>query len=148
VLRPYDGKGQGRFRTQEQCYTLSFEHPLGGASVPLYEYKCLKCGRNTEKIENVSGPHLKKCPHCGGKVESVITAPSIQFKGAGWYVTDYGGKKSGTADGDKADKPAAETKEAGSKEKEPAGKEGASKESPSKETRDKETKDTKPAKKK
>jgi len=56
--------------------------------VPLYEYKCLKCGRNTEKIENVSGPHLKKCPHCGGKVESVITAPSIQFKGAGWYGTE------------------------------------------------------------
>jgi putative FmdB family regulatory protein len=114
--------------------------------VPLYEYKCLKCGRNTEKIENVSGPHLKKCPHCGGKVESVITAPSIQFKGAGWYVTDYGGKKSGAADGDKADKPAAETKEAGSKEKEPAGKEGASKESSSKDS--KESKDPKPAKKK
>src|SRR4029077_9422827 len=93
-----------RSRAQEQCYTLSFEHHLGGASVPLYEYKCLKCGRNTEKIENVSGPHLKKCPHCGGKVESVITAPSIQFKGAGWYVTDYGGKKPSTADGDKADK--------------------------------------------
>ena len=70
--------------------------------MPLYEYKCLKCGRKTEKIENVSGPHLKKCPHCGGKVESVITAPAIQFKGAGWYVTDYGGKKAG-ADGDKAD---------------------------------------------
>ena len=115
--------------------------------MPLYEYKCLKCGRNTEKIENVSGPHLKKCPHCGGKVESVITAPSIQFKGAGWYVTEYGGKKSGDGDkGDKADKPAAETKEAGSKEKEPAGKEGASKESSSKDS--KESKDPKPAKKK
>jgi len=43
----------------------------------------LECGRNTEKIENVSGPHLKKCPHCGGKVESVITAPSIQFQRRG-----------------------------------------------------------------
>jgi putative FmdB family regulatory protein len=148
VLRPYKRKGEEHIGAQEQCYTLSFEHHIGGASVPLYEYKCLKCGRNTEKIENVSGPHLKKCPHCGGKVESVITAPSIQFKGAGWYVTDYGGKKSGAPDGDKADKPAAETKEAGSKEKEPAGKEGASKESSPKETKDKETKDTKPAKKK
>src|SRR5437016_14596681 len=102
---------------QEQCYTFSFEQHIGGASVPLYEYKCLKCGRNSEKIENVSGPHLKKCPHCGGKVEPVITAPAIQFKGAGWYVTDYGGKK--TADGDKADKPATETKETANKEKEP-----------------------------
>lgn len=60
--------------------------------MPLYEYECLKCGRRTEKIETVAGPHLKKCPHCGGKVESVITAPAIQFKGSGWYVTDYAGK--------------------------------------------------------
>lgn len=111
--------------------------------MPLYEYKCLKCGRNTEKIESVSGPHLKKCPHCGGKVEPVITAPAIQFKGAGWYVTDYGGKKPGTAEGDKADAPATETKEAGSKEKESTSKDGASKESSSKEGKEK-----KPAKKK
>ncbi len=109
--------------------------------MPLYEYKCLKCGRHTEKIENVSGPHLKKCPHCGGKVESVITAPSIQFKGAGWYVTDYGGKKSSGGDGEKTDKPATETKEAASKEKDSASKEAASKEA-------KESKEKKPAKKK
>src|SRR3982074_1497975 len=127
-----------RARAQEQCYTSSFEYHIGGASVPLYEYKCLKCGRNTEKIENVSGPHLKKCPHCGGKVESVITAPSIQFKGAGWYVTDYGGKKSGGGDGDKADKPATETKETATKEKDAGTKEEVPKES----------KEKKPAKKK
>lgn len=60
--------------------------------MPLYEYECLKCRRRTEKIETVAGPHLKKCPHCGGKVEPVITAPAIQFKGSGWYVTDYAGK--------------------------------------------------------
>ena len=114
--------------------------------MPLYEYKCLKCGRHTDKIENVSGPHLKKCPHCGGKVESVITAPSIQFKGAGWYVTDYGGKKSGGGDGDKADKPATETKEAASKEKNSSSKETASKEAASSES--KESKEKKPAKKK
>ena len=114
--------------------------------MPLYEYKCLKCGRNTEKIENVSGPHLKKCPHCGGKVESVITAPSIQFKGAGWYVTDYGGKKSSGGDGDKADKPATETKEAVSKEKDSTSKEVAGKEAASSES--KESKEKKVAKKK
>ena len=111
--------------------------------MPLYEYKCLKCGRKTEKIENVSGPHLRKCPHCGGKVESVITAPAIQFKGAGWYVTDYGGKKPGAGDGDKADKPPAETKEPGSKEKDTAAKETTTKETSSSESKDK-----KPAKKK
>ena len=98
--------------------------------MPLYEYKCLKCGRSTEKIENVSGPHLKKCPHCGGKVESVITAPAIQFKGAGWYVTEYGGKKASATDGDKADKPATETKETtASKEKDSATKDRTPKES-------------------
>jgi putative FmdB family regulatory protein len=105
--------------------------------VPLYEYKCLKCGRLTEKIESVSGPYLKKCPHCGGKLEKVITAPSIQFKGAGWYATEYAGKKSGD-DGDKAEKPAAETKETASKEKDTA----------TKDTGSTESKEKKPAKKK
>jgi putative FmdB family regulatory protein len=93
--------------------------------VPLYEYKCLKCGRRTEKIENVDGPHLRKCPHCGGKVESVITAPSIQFKGAGWYVTDYAKKSSG---GD-SEKPAAEVTETSTKEKSDSAKETGSKDS-------------------
>lgn len=108
--------------------------------MPLYEYKCLKCGRHTDKIENVSGPHLKKCPHCGGKVESVITAPAIQFKGAGWYVTDYGGKKPSAGDGDKADKPASETKESGAKDKDSGSKEAASKDT-------KKSEEKKPAKK-
>ena len=62
--------------------------------MPLYEYQCVKCKRRTEKIETVAGPHLKKCPHCGGKVEQTLTAPAIQFKGSGWYVTDYAGKNS------------------------------------------------------
>src|SRR5258707_2286368 len=79
-------------------------------SVPLYEYKCLKCGRKTEKIENVDGPHLKKCPHCGGKVEALFSAPAIQFKGSGWYVTDYGGKKS-SGDSGEEEKAATDSKE-------------------------------------
>jgi putative FmdB family regulatory protein len=90
--------------------------------VPLYEYKCLKCERRTEKIERVDGPHLKKCPHCGGKVESVITAPSIQFKGSGWYVTDYAGKS--TAGGSKEEKSSAHDKD---EKKAGASKEGESK---------------------
>jgi putative FmdB family regulatory protein len=102
--------------------------------VPLYEYKCVKCGRKTEKIENVSGPHLKKCPHCGGKVEMMFSAPAIQFKGSGWYVTDYGGKKS-SGDSGKDDKPATESKEANkdSGAKETASKDSATKDSGSKE---------------
>jgi putative FmdB family regulatory protein len=112
----------------------------GGAPVPLYEYKCLKCGRLTEKIEGVSGPYLKKCPKCGGKVESVITAPSIQFKGSGWYVTDYASKPKG--DGKETEKPVGETKEA------PAAKDSSAKESSAKESSSKETSEKKPAKKK
>ncbi len=123
--------------------------------MPLYEYKCLKCGRHTDKIEKVSGPHLKKCPHCGGKVESVITAPAIKFKGSGWYVTDYAGKS--PDGGSKESKPAGDSKESGGKDsgkdvgaadgggKEAAGKEPASKETASKESPSKEKK---PAKKK
>ena len=77
--------------------------------MPLYEYKCLKCERTTEKIESVKGPHVKKCPHCGGKVEALISRSAIQFKGAGWYVTDYAGKKSAGAAGD-GEKPSGDTK--------------------------------------
>jgi len=75
--------------------------------LPLYEYRCLKCDRHTDKIEKVDGPHLRKCPHCGGKVESVITAPAIQFKGSGWYVNDYGKKTSGgdSSKSEKSEKP-------------------------------------------
>lgn len=128
---------------------LNFGCVERGASVPLYEYKCRKCGRLTEKIENVSGPHLKKCPHCGGKVEAVITAPSIQFKGGGWYVTDYGGKS--TDGGSKTEKPAGETKETPAKEssvKEGSAKESAAKEGPAKESSGKKTTEEKTAKKK
>jgi putative FmdB family regulatory protein len=105
-------------------------------NLPLYEYKCLKCKRHTDKIEKVSGPHLKKCPHCGGKVESVVTAPSIKFKGSGWYVTDYAGKSS-SGDGAKGEKTGGETKEAATKEG--SGKEGAGKDSASKGTSEKKT---------
>ena len=102
--------------------------------MPLYEYKCTKCGRRTEKIENVSGPHLKKCPHCGGKVESLISAPAIQFKGSGWYVTDYAGKRSTSTEGEKTEKPATESKDGDTKTTETPAKDST-------------TKDKKPAKK-
>jgi putative FmdB family regulatory protein len=62
--------------------------------VPLYEYKCVKCGHRFEKIENVSASEIKKCPKCGARAERMVNAPAIQFKGTGWYVTDYGGKSS------------------------------------------------------
>jgi putative FmdB family regulatory protein len=99
-------------------------------AVPLYEYKCLKCGRRTEKIESVAGPHLKKCPHCGGKVEAMISAPAIQFKGSGWYVTDYAGKSAAREAGNKEEKAAADKAE----KKETPTKDSTAKESTAKET--------------
>lgn len=64
--------------------------------MPLYEYECKKCGHRFERIQKFSDPMVKKCPECGGKVEQMISAPAVQFKGSGWYVTDYA-KRSGPA---------------------------------------------------
>ncbi len=60
--------------------------------MPLYEYECLECKVRTEKIQRFSDPLLAACPSCGGEVKRLIHAPAVQFKGTGWYVTDYGGK--------------------------------------------------------
>ena len=57
--------------------------------MPLYEYECKQCHERLEKIQSFSAPHETKCPKCGGELERVISAPAIQFKGAGWYVNDY-----------------------------------------------------------
>lgn len=62
--------------------------------MPLYEYKCEKCSHRFEKIEPFSAGTVKKCPKCGAKAERMISAAGIQFKGSGWYVTDYKGKNS------------------------------------------------------
>lgn len=62
--------------------------------MPLYEYECKKCHHRFEKIQKFSDPHVKKCPKCGGPIEQVISAPAVQFKGSGWYVTDYAKKSS------------------------------------------------------
>jgi len=64
--------------------------------MPLYEYQCKKCHHRFERIQKFSDPHLKKCPECGGALEQVISAPAVQFKGSGWYVTDYARKSAAT----------------------------------------------------
>jgi putative FmdB family regulatory protein len=63
--------------------------------VPLYEYRCKTCGHQFEKIQSFSAPEEKECPVCKGEIERLISAPAIQFKGAGWYVNDYASKGSG-----------------------------------------------------
>ena len=62
--------------------------------MPLYEYECTVCGERTELIQRLSDAPLSDCPTCGGAVEKLLSAPSFQFKGSGWYVTDYAGKSS------------------------------------------------------
>lgn len=61
--------------------------------MPLYEYKCQKCGSVFEVIQKVSDPPLSVCSECGGPLRKVISPPAIQFKGSGFYITDYAKKK-------------------------------------------------------
>jgi len=63
--------------------------------VPIYEYKCEACGHQLEALQQISEPPLTKCPECGGALKKLLSAPAFQFKGSGWYVTDYGGKSNG-----------------------------------------------------
>jgi len=74
--------------------------------VPLYEYECPKDG-TFERMQKFSDPPVTACPVCGGPVEKLLSAPAIQFKGTGWYVTDYARKSSGPEGGKDKGKEAA-----------------------------------------
>ena len=82
--------------------------------MPLYEYECTECGERTELIQRMADPPLADCPKCGKPVRKLLSAPSFQFKGSGWYVTDYAGKTSGNTKTDEGstatEKPAATEK--------------------------------------
>lgn len=60
--------------------------------MPIYEYKCLDCGVHVEKMQKFSDAPLTVCENCGGKMEKQMSLSGFQFKGAGWYVTDYADK--------------------------------------------------------
>ena len=77
--------------------------------MPLYEYECEACSRRFESIQKFSDPPLECCPTCGGAVHKLQSAPAFQFKGTGWYVTDYAKKEQPTAG--KGDSGATESKE-------------------------------------
>ena len=74
--------------------------------MPIYEYECKGCGQVAEVLQKMSDPPLDKCPECGGKVNKLMSMNTFHLKGTGWYVTDYAGKKSGSAPpaADKAEK--------------------------------------------
>jgi putative FmdB family regulatory protein len=72
--------------------------------MPLYEYECEKCAHRFEQIRRFSDPPVATCPVCGGPVRKLMSSPAIQFKGSGWYITDYARKDSGAAGkGEKAE---------------------------------------------
>ena len=89
--------------------------------MPLYEYRCKSCGHQFEKIQSFSAPEEKECPQCHGEVERLLSAPAIQFKGSGWYVSDYakkgssmkasadGAKDGAKSEGSSSEKPASST---------------------------------------
>ena len=118
--------------------------------MPLYEYQCKKCKHKFEKIQKFSDQPIRKCPECGSPVEKVMHAPNVQFKGTGWYVTDYGGKsdksktdggsEKGTPDKGGSEKKESTAKEDGagakSKDKDSSSKKTDSKKSESKQSKD------------
>jgi len=61
--------------------------------MPIYEYKCRKCGKQFEAFQGITEPELKTCKFCTGKVHKLVSLSSFALKGSGWYVTDYAGKK-------------------------------------------------------
>ena len=86
--------------------------------MPLYEYQCDVCGERFERIQKYSDALVSVCPACGGAVKKLISSPAIQFKGSGFYITDYA--KSGGSETEKADKKAEKAEKAGTSDK-PAG---------------------------
>ena len=97
--------------------------------MPLYEYECPKHG-TFEKIQKFSDPPLTKCPTCGGPVERLLSAPAIQFKGTGWYITDYARKSDGkSGKGDSGEVPKSEGSKSEASKSEGSKSEGSKSES-------------------
>lgn len=90
--------------------------------MPIYEYECKKCKAHVEAFQKVNDKSLTKCVKCGGKLERKISAPAIQFKGSGWYVTDYAGKttKSEKSESESASESKSDKSEKKNKESSPA----------------------------
>jgi putative FmdB family regulatory protein len=108
--------------------------------MPNYEYLCTKCGHRFEQIRKFSDKQLRKCPQCGGLIEQVISAPAVQFKGSGWYVTDYSKKgaasagSSSSSDSESAAKDSKDTKDAKDGKDSKDGKETKKEDKPKSET--------------
>lgn len=87
--------------------------------MPLYEYLCSSCKKKIEVLQGFNEKPIRNCPHCGGKLKKLMSSPAIQFKGSGWYVTDYAGKSGSADSADKSPAKASESDSKGSKESKP-----------------------------
>jgi putative FmdB family regulatory protein len=89
--------------------------------MPLYEYQCDACGHRFEVIQKYSDAPIDTCPKCGSAVHKLLSSPAIQFKGSGWYITDYAraGKSDGKSEGksDSSSGSAAKSESSGSSDK-------------------------------
>jgi putative FmdB family regulatory protein len=72
--------------------------------MPMYEYACESCGHHFEKIRKFSDPPLNECPKCGGPLRKLVSSPAFQFKGSGWYITDYARKGESGEKSEKSEK--------------------------------------------
>ena len=89
--------------------------------MPLYEYQCEDCGERFERIRKFSDPPLdERCPKCGGPIRKLISSPAIQFKGKGWYVTDYAKTTAGSADSEASADAKSDAKKEGKSESAPS----------------------------
>lgn len=93
--------------------------------MPIYEFRCKKCNERIEVLQRLSDKPPSKCQKCGGRLEKLTSAPAIQFKGDGWYVTDYARKGSKAEKDSSSSEPAATGEKAKPKETSPNKKTGS-----------------------
>jgi putative FmdB family regulatory protein len=79
-------------------------------AMPIYEYRCSKCGKTFEALQAISAKPLSKCIYCQGKAKKIVSLSSFQFKGSGWYLTDYKKKAAGGTTDAASDKKSAPAK--------------------------------------
>jgi putative FmdB family regulatory protein len=103
---------------------LGLLRPEAYSTLPLYEYRCTQCGNRFEKIQGFNSEPEMVCPKCGGVLMRPLTAPALQFKGAGWYVNDYASK---SASGDSSESKPADAKAASGTDTKPAAGESTAK---------------------
>ncbi len=89
--------------------------------MPLYEYQCSQCGKRFDVLQSIAADPLDKCIHCQGRVQKLVSAPSFQFKGGGFYITDYKQRPDAPAKTDAAADAAAPVAKKEAKERPDAG---------------------------